>query len=86
MIVKIIYLDINQPYIQLINIYNIFYNTVRRMVNDEETIQSNNLSISQANQSIKKIVVQEIGITSILSNVTHSSLMHKCLHTSFILI
>ena len=37
-----------------------------KKVNDKETIQNNNLSISQANQS-KNIIVQEIRIANIIN-------------------
>ena len=50
------------------------------MVNDKETIQNNNLSISQANNS-KNIAIQEKRIANIFSNMMHPSEMTKCLHT-----
>ena len=52
----------------------------KKKVNDKETIQNNNLSISQANQSIN-IAIQEIRIANILSNMKHPSVMQKCLYT-----
>ena len=44
------------------------------MVNDKETIQNNNLSISQANHS-KKYRYTKIRIANILGNMMHPSVM-----------